>query len=120
MFGHKAGCIPDASCPYDSESRNHELQKQCGFKRHRLSDIAAERTFSVAHRFRNIGDCFRFTRLHITTVTVAGSYIFIDAVVASDKFGKSEIPQLTVAFGAADIDARNDFLDWSFTLWAYH
>ena len=32
MFGHKAGCIPDASCPYDNGSQNHKLQKLCGFK----------------------------------------------------------------------------------------
>jgi hypothetical protein len=64
----------------------------------------------VADGLTQIWNGFGLAFDHVAAVVSPGRHILINPVIALHQFRKSEIPQLAVSFGAADIDTGYDFM----------
>ena len=82
--------------------------------RYQFSDGACKQGasgFLVGDGFCEVWHRLRLAAFHIAAVSVAGGHIFINPVIAFDKFSETKITEFAVGFRTADIGARNDFLN---------
>ena len=73
----------------------------------------------VGDGFGQVRNRPRLTPFHISAVAAAGGYIFINTVIALYQFGKSEIAQFSIGFGAAEISSGYEFLNRPRAAWAF-
>lgn len=73
---------------------------------------------SITNGFTEIGQGFGLVANDIPAVFIPGGDIFIDALVAFDQFGKSEIFQLGIRAGRADIRPGNELFNRLSAFWA--